>query len=159
MDSALDLQVLTESGDVNFGIGAGGKDAVKAHGQETLLDFGEGVLADDDIAANVEQDVLQAGLVALLAEAAAVQLALTVEGRDDDGICIGLDGGLDELLLGDHNAEVHDLKASFGKCIVKDLVADGVDVSADNAKDQFLIRGSLLPPHRNCSVSIDEIIL
>ena len=51
----------------------------------------------------------------------------------------GLDGGCDVLLLGHHNAQIDHLKARLRESVVEDLVAHGVDVSADDADDQHLL--------------------
>ena len=133
------MQQLPQGCNGGFRGGSGREGPVKAHGFEALLHILEGLLADDDVAADDQGDTLQTGFVSLLTQAAAVQLALAIQGRNHDGIGIGFDGGCNVLFLGDHNTQVHHLKTGFGKCVVQDLVAHGVDIGADDANDKNLL--------------------
>ena len=88
---------------------AGREGAVEAHGEEGALGFLPAPFADDEVAADVEEDVVEAGFEALLAKAAAVEFAETIEGGDEDGVGGGLDCGLDEIGGRRQRAERDDL--------------------------------------------------
>ena len=82
------MKVFFEAIDRRLRIRSGREGSVEAHRLESLFHFGELVLADDDVAADVEQDALQAGFVTLFSQAAAVQfaLALRLTRREADGL-------------------------------------------------------------------------
>ena len=84
---------------------AGRKCAVEAHVDEAALDVVPRLLADDEVAADVEQDVVEPRLDAEIAKAAAVELALSVQRRHEDRVGRGLDRRLDEIGRGRQRAE------------------------------------------------------
>src|SRR5258708_781416 len=88
-------EVAAQPFDHGFYPGAGRRGAVESHLEESLFNLGPGRLADDEIAADVEQDVIEAGFHTQIAKAAAVELTLTVERRHHDRIGIGFHRRLD----------------------------------------------------------------
>ena len=104
-----------------------------------------GRLSDDEVAADIEEDVVQAAFDALGPEAFAIDLAVAVEGGDEDGRGVGLDGRVDEFVLADHHPEVRHLEPGFGKVGVEDLVADRVAVGADDAENDVARDSSAVP--------------
>ncbi len=112
-----------------------GKDPVEAHVLELPLDLLERGLADDQVAAGVEEDPFEPALDGLLAQAFAVDEAVAVERGDEDGLGVRLDGGVEELVLADHDPEVDDVEPGFGEVGVEDLVADRMAVGPDDAQD------------------------
>ena len=136
--SAFYVQVFLERVDGGLRRGARRESAVEAHGLEAFFHLVKGLLADDDVAADVEQDAFEARLVALFAHAAAVQLALAIQGGDDDRVRVGLDCGGDVFFLGNHHAEVDDLEPSVCKRMVKDFVPNSVHIRANYADVKLL---------------------
>src|SRR5487761_2050093 len=59
---------------------------VKAHVKKTPLHLGPCLLANDEIAAQVEQDVIQAGFDTQVAKTAAIELPLAVERGHHDRV-------------------------------------------------------------------------
>ena len=94
------------------------------------------MLAHYQIAAHVEQDVAEARFRAQIPEAPAVQLALAVERRDQNGVGVALDGGVDELAGGRERTQRHHLEAGLLQGAAEDAVADDVGVGSDHAGHQ-----------------------
>ena len=106
---------------------------------EPGLHIFKALLADDDVAAYQQRDALEACLIAFFPHAPAVQFSLPVQGGDHNGVGFGFNGGGDILLLGDHHAQVDDVKPGFCKSLVQNAVAHGVHVSTDDAHDQHFL--------------------
>jgi hypothetical protein len=111
------------------------EDAVVAHVQEYRFDIGEVALADDQVAADVEHDTVETAFEAAPAQSVAVDFAVTVDRGDEDGVGTGFDGGVDELVLADHDADVDDVEALAREGVLDDLVADSVAIGADHTED------------------------
>ena len=146
------LEVLAQRSDDVGQVDLGREDPVEAHGLELPLDLLERGLADDEVAADVEEDPVEAALDGLLSQALAVDQAVAVEGGDEDGPGVGLDGGVEELVLADHDAQVDDVEAGLGEVGVEDLVADRMAVGPDDAQDDA--RGVHQRPRRPSSRSV-----
>src|SRR3546814_11566877 len=71
--------------------GARREGAVEAHIEEAPLHVFPALLADDQIAAQVDQDVADPGLDEKIPEAVAVELVLAVARRDHEAVGIRLD--------------------------------------------------------------------
>ena len=92
-------------------------------------------LADDEVAADIEQDMLQTAFDAAIAKADAIQFAVAVERGNENRRRVGLDRGIDEFFLAHHHAEIDDVEALFGQECLQNPVADRMAVAADNAED------------------------
>jgi len=127
----------------------GSRHMVEAHRDEFLPHLVGVGLADDEIAADVEDDPLQSAFGAALAEPLTVDLAVTVERRDEYRLGAGFDRGVDVLVLTDHHAEVDHLEAAVPEKAFEYLVADGVAVRADDAHHDhhLFVHDQKAPPH------------
>ena len=100
------------------------------------------MLPDHEIAADIKQDLLEAGFDTEIAEAAAIQLALAVERGHQDRVCGGLDCGFDEFGSRRERSKRYHLVAGGFQRHRQDPVADDVGVGADDAGDErFPVRG------------------
>jgi hypothetical protein len=72
-------------------------------------------------------------LYAAFPEAPAIQLAMTTQCAHQNGIRIGLNGCLDELLLGNKYAQVNDFEALFPQGIFHDFVTNHVGIHSQDA--------------------------
>src|SRR6266550_4476276 len=120
--------------------GAGRCRAVESHLEKSLFNLGPGRLADDQIATNVEQDLVEAGFHTQIAKAAAVELALAVERRHHDGIGIGFHRCLDEFRGGGQRTEGNHLVARLLQRHRQYTVADDMRIGADDARYQYFHR-------------------
>ncbi len=93
----------------------GEKYAVETQRRELLDDDFTGRLSDDQIAADIQQNMLHAALRAAVAKADAIQFAMPVKRGNENRRRIGLDRGTYEFFLAHHHAEVDDMEAFFGQ--------------------------------------------
>src|SRR5438105_2141546 len=124
--------------------------AVESHVEESFFNLGPGRLADDEIAANVEQDLIETGFHTQIAEAAAVELALAVERGHHDGIGVGFHRRLDEFCGGGQRTESDHLVARLLQRHRQYAVADDMRIGADDAGYQyfhgFILRATRAAP-------------
>src|SRR2546423_1501833 len=130
-------EVTSQPFDHGFDPGAWRCRAVESHVEESFFNLEPGRLADDEIAANVEQDLIETGFHTQIAKAAAVELALAVERGHHDGIGIGFHRRLDEFCGGGQRTESDHLVPRLLQSHRQYAVADDVRIGADDARYQY----------------------
>ena len=119
-----------------FQIVAWGKDAIEAHLFEFGLDVGKIMLTDHQVAANVKKNIAVTAFDAAFAQAQAVDIAVAVNRRDNDGVRAGFDSGIDIFILTDHHPQIDYAKIMGSKNAVQDFVAYCMAVSTNDANNK-----------------------
>ena len=119
-----------------FEIVAWGKDALEAHLFEFGFDVCEIMLPDHQVAADIKQDVADTAFDAALAQTQAVDVAVAINGRDDNRIGAGFDRGIDLFILAYHYAQIDYAKIMGSKNAVQNFIAYGMAVSTNDANNE-----------------------
>jgi hypothetical protein len=109
------------------------EDAVETHILEQRLDGGKFALADDEIAADVQENFAYTAFDATAAKTLAIDLAVTVDGRNENGLGPSFNRRVDELILAHHDAQIYDLDAQGREDTHYDLIAHCVAVGSNHA--------------------------
>src|SRR5258705_4174504 len=100
------FQILEKIGDRNTDVRLLVVDPIEAVTLEQRDNFLGGTFADDDVAADIEQDVTQSYIDEPLAEIHAPVLSLAIERRHKYGVRIGFERGLTKMLGANAEPEV-----------------------------------------------------
>ena len=119
-----------------FQIVAGGKNAVEPHLFELRFNVGKVMLSDHQIAADVKENVADTAFDAALAQSQAIDIAVAVNRRHDDGIRTSFDGGINIFILADHHAQIDYAKIMGSKNAVQDFIAYCMAVSTNDANNE-----------------------
>ena len=104
---------------------------------------------DHQIAADVEQDVIETTLQAAATQAVAIDFAMPVYRRHENGRRAGFDRRVDKFVLADHHPQIDDVKTVARQRVLDDLIPDRVTIGADNPKNHTRTACNLLhhPKH------------
>src|SRR5215472_17320251 len=80
------------------------EDAVEAHILEQRLDGGKFTLTDDEIAADVQKNFADTAFDATATKTLAIDFAVTVDGRNENGLGPSFNRRVDKLILAHHDA-------------------------------------------------------